>query len=708
MDLEEYRKDFLDKLRNDASIMGTDAGSMFLLRGIELLEKNEEINDDPYPISIEMRGSRGRILAFDAFSYDEADSSLILISSEFSNIEDCAPMLTNTRIGELCNHMRNFIEEAVNGHIQDFCDDSDPAIDIAKEFKRKIGKNMLETEITRFKLYILTDLNLSQKVKSLTQGDFLDRPVELNVWTIERFYQSFTSNSSEIIEVKTSDFECKDGIPFIKANIGTTKKKYSAYLGVLPGQFLAKLYYKYGSKLLQGNIRAFLSLKGKVNKGIRQTILNEPDDFFIFNNGVAIVARSIELSQDKSRIVKFIDPQIINGGQTTASLANAIIKKEAKEGQLESIFVPMKLTVLNVEGDLSEEQLDEYNELTKRISKCANSQNAVSEADFFSNHPYHVTLEKLSRQVLAPAVDGQPFQTMWFYERSRGKWEQEQMKLKDAEKKKFKDKSPKDQVVTKEKLAKCLNAFKCNPHQVCQSKAANFSKFGSVIEDLYDNHRNDINDEYFKRSICKVIIFDKLDILINNASWYPKGGDKAQIIPYTIAKLMTLIPSNMDLNWKLIWQKQNLYTELSKELLRLANYTMIFLKKQADGGLVRTIARKEETWKKFKSEKYVLPLSFLNTLWSKEESTSEQTSAKREQKFKSDIDMGMEVYKKGKLYWLSVYDSLDKQHLLSYGECDFIKSIALYMDKGKIPTPAQCRRLNDIIFKAEEKGFIMP
>ena len=119
----------------------------------------------------------------------------------------------------------------------------------------------------------------------------------------------------------------------------------------------------------------------------------------------------------------FKDPQIINGGQTTASLANAIIRKEAKNG-METIFVPMKLTVLNVENDLSEEQLDAYNEITKTISQCANSQNAVSGADFFSNHPYHVMMEKLSKKVLAPPVDGNPYQTIWFYERSRGKWEQ--------------------------------------------------------------------------------------------------------------------------------------------------------------------------------------------------------------------------------------------------------------------------------------------
>lgn len=135
--------------------------------------------------------------------------------------------------------------------------------------------------------------------------------------------------------------------------------------------------------------------------------------------------------------------QIINGGQTTASLANAIIKKEDKNG-MDNLFVPMKLTVLNVDDDMSEEQVEKYNSITKKISQCANTQNPVNDADFFSNHPFHVLMEQLSRKVMAPPVNGNPYQTIWFYERSRGKWEQEQMKLTPAQRKKFCEMHPKN------------------------------------------------------------------------------------------------------------------------------------------------------------------------------------------------------------------------------------------------------------------------
>lgn len=104
---------------------------------------------------------------------------------------------------------------------------------------------------------------------------------------------------------------------------------------------------------------------------------------------------------------------------------------------MDNLFVPMKLTVLNVDDDMSEDDIERYNNITKTISQCANSQNAVSEADFFSNHPYHVIMEQLSRKRMAPPVNGNPYQTIWFYERSRGKWEQEQMQLSSAARAKF-------------------------------------------------------------------------------------------------------------------------------------------------------------------------------------------------------------------------------------------------------------------------------
>ena len=704
MTIEEYRKQFINDLRIDAEHEGTDPEAQFINKSLEQLEDIGELND-PMPMSLEIRGFKGRIMSFDAYAYDEADGALCLITSDFSNELDNAETLTNSRIDEIVKHMQNFIEESVNGDMTKYCDDSDPAIIVAKEFRKRIGKTMIDTEIIRFKFFIISNKILSKNVKNVSREDFLERPVELSVWTLERFFQTFETNTSEIIEFDTSDFGC-DGIQYLKADLGNGVD-YNAYMGIVPGKFLADIYLKYGSKLLQGNVRAFLSFRGKVNKGIRETIDKHPENFFTYNNGIAIVARSVDFSSDGSKIVHFRDPQIINGGQTTAALASAIIKKEAHKG-MDNLYVPMKLTVLNIEDEMSEEQVEGYNQITRDISKCANSQNSVSEADFFSNHPFHVLMEKLSKKVMAPPVNGNPYQTIWFYERSRGKWEQEQMKMTQAQRKIFCEKNPKRQVIKKEKLAKCLNTIYMNPNQVCQSSAINVSRFAVKINDRYDNHKDDINETFFKKSIDSVIIFDTLDNMISKASWYPKGGNKAQITPYTISKLMSLIPKEKDLDWKTIWQKQNLYPALASELIRLAYVTHNFLLKEANGGLVRTISRTQKVWDDFKSVKFNLSEEFIASLVSKEETKTEERAAKRAHKFNSDIDNSVEIFKLGADYWYKIYNDLVKSSILSYGDCAFIKGIADYIKKNRLPSTAQCKRLMRIVVKAEDKGYLMP
>ena len=704
MDIEDYRKQFIDEIRFEAEHDGTDPETMFVLKTLNELEEIGELND-PIPMNVEMKGSKNRLLAFDAYAYDEADGGLVLIASDFTNLRDVAPNLTNTRINDLYNHMLNFIDEAVNGNLSKYCDESVDAFNIGREFRKKIGTGMTTTEITRFKFIIISNATLSQQVKNLSQPNFLERPVELNVWTLERFYQRFVSNSSEVIEIKTEDFGC-DGIQYLKADLGD-ESNYDSYLGIVPGEFLADIYLKYGSKLLQGNVRAFLSVRKKVNRGIRETIIKKPEKFFTYNNGIAIVARSINFNSDRSKIISFKDFQIINGGQTTASLANVKIKKEAKMG-MNSLFVPMKLTVLNVNDDMSEEQVEEYNHITMTISQCANSQNAVTEADFFSNSPFHVLMEKLSHKVMAPPVNGKPYQTIWYYERTKNKWEVDQMKMTDAERRRFQERNPKNQLIKKEKLAKCYNTILMNPHQVCQSSAINFSHFADFVKDLYDNHRDDINDEFFKKCVCSVIIFDSLDNLVSKASWYPKGGNKAQIVPYTIAKLMNSLPKDADIDWITIWQKQMMYPELAEELLKLAFITHKYLEKKAGGGLVRTISRTATVWTEFKNYPYELSEKFLRKLASKEETKVAEQAAKKAHKFNTNIDVSVEVFNLGSKYWMRVYNDLMREAFLSYGDCSFIKGIADYIGRNSLPTPAQCKRLMKIVEKAEDKGYIMP
>ena len=195
----------------------------------------------------------------------------------------------------------------------------------------------------------------------------------------------------------------------------SASEKYSVYLAIISGELLAALYDEYRDRLLEKNVRSFLQVKGAVNKGIRDTLRDEPEMFLAYNNGISVTAEGVEIVRDengKPSIKKIRDMQIVNGGQTTASIFNA--KRDKKiDADLSKVFVQMKISVIS-----SPENMDE---IVPRISAFANTQNKVQIADFSANDPYHRRIEELSRTVWAPAQGGLLPQN-WFYERARGQY----------------------------------------------------------------------------------------------------------------------------------------------------------------------------------------------------------------------------------------------------------------------------------------------
>lgn len=704
MEIEKYRQYWLEQVRSEAEHKSNDPSNEFITESLETLEEAGELND-PYLYQFYCSGKKGRIMAFDAYGYDEADSSFVLIISDFKNTAT-ALTLTNTDIEKLYKQMVNFIDEACKGHLIDYCDEADAAIDIAKELKANLGKSKLESKITRFKLFVITNAVLSSRVKNISVPDILERPCELNIWTLERFYQLYISNNSETIVINTADFN-NNGIPVMKVDIENSKG-YTSYLGIVEGRFLADIYLKYGSRLLEGNVRAFLNTGGKVNRGIRRTITSpkDSDQFFTYNNGISTVANNVILSEDGRSIVSFEGLQIINGGQTTASLANAVIKKEAQ--YMDNIFVPMKLTVLNTHDDLNEEEMENNNIVIQKISEYANTQNPVSDADFFSNHPYHREMGSLSAKILAPPVDGCPYSTRWYYERSRGKWQQEQMKMTKAQIVHFREKSPRKQLVKKEKLAKCLNTIYMNPHQVIVGNARNMRDFSERINNIWDKSRESINEVYFKRAICSVIIFDEVDTIVNKSDWYPTGGNKAQIVPYTIAKIMSCLPDKTEIDYDRIWKYQQLYPSFAHEVEILAEKVHYWIDETRNGVIPREYTKKATTWKEFRDNyKYTLTDSFIGDLVSTEYSKQEEKAAKKKTFFENNIDITVQIYERGGNYWREIYRKLNDNKLTTYGDREFVSNVAKMCDSATLLTYRQANRLKRIVEKAVEEGLII-
>ena len=554
MAFEEYKKEYLDDIRINAQIESVLPDEYFLEDALDKLTAMGELTD-PVIRPIQKRCRNNKIMAFDAYGFDASDKSFVLISNDFKDTADAT--LTRTELDTIRTRMLNFIQEAFDERLQEYFDLTDEMLPVGRNIARRMKKDYVDLDnddsIDQIKLYIITNKTLSDKVTSLRCDNFLDKRVELNVWSIKRFYDLYQSGKDrEPILIETDKYGIK-GIPCIKAEM-SGNLDYDAYLAIVPGYFLHSIYYDHGSRLLEGNVRAFLSNRGKINKGIRETIRKEPTKFFAYNNGIACTAAKITLSDDKRFITSMEDLQIINGGQTTASLTSAVIKDKLP---LDNIFVPMKLTVV---------KNDDYDMMIQNISRYANSQNSVKNSDFFSNHPFHRVFEALSKKIPAPVSGDNVNNTFWYYERSRGKYDQEQFKItRKSEKEAFARRYPKSQLIKKEDLAKFFTCAELlRPDVVSKGGEKCMSFFAEYIDSQYQKTPEYFNDEFFKLAICYAILFKTTDKIVKNSDWYISASYiKPFIVPYTISKIIVNLPKGYCLDYDLIWRKQTLYPSLS-------------------------------------------------------------------------------------------------------------------------------------------------
>ncbi len=399
-ELSAFRAELLAEVKTLASADGNFMHTAFVERAGELLEEAEEIFDFA-SCYYRGTGSRHRSSGVDGYAFDDADESLRCVIAEFSGGPEL-PTLNQTTARGMFGRAQTFVEDSLSGRNHAQLEESTPAYDLAREIQRRA------TGVSKCRFFLVTDSVLSERVRDWPEAEVAGMRAEFHIWDVSRFHRlrlSKTGRDELYVDFRES---VPGGVPGIQASMATTE--YAAYLCVLPGRALADIYDKYGSRLLEGNVRSFLSATGKINKGIRATILKEPGMFFAYNNGIACTASALTLNEESGalRIEGAKDFQIVNGGQTTASLANA---RRRDGASLDGTFVQMKLSVIDNETSGA---------IIPRISRYANSQNRVSDADFFSNHDYHRLLESISRRLRAPARAGAQIETFWFYERARG------------------------------------------------------------------------------------------------------------------------------------------------------------------------------------------------------------------------------------------------------------------------------------------------
>ena len=738
---QEYKQEFLDSLRADSVINGSDTQDEFLSCTLGMLEDFDEVQS-PQKVGFgDKRCSGQHVMRIDAYAFDETDHSLELFINDFQDAYETGN-LTGSRVDELYWLMYYFLNEVCNGNITKYFDDSDDALKIAALIKRRMNAIGDDPEqILKIRMFILTNKELSTDIlnrnlletkirktkgsktvkstKKIKKADFNGKPLEINIWNLERFYEKEKSFSSDPIVIDfRNDYSC-DGIPCIKGNIGENLG-YEAYIAIIPGKLLSEIYIEHGSKVLEGNVRAFLGTSGSksVNSGIRRTINNEPDKFFTYNNGIATTAADVETEEKDGQlyITKIVDLQIINGGQTTASLAEAVLKKTNPE--LNGIFVPMKLTVIDDRETENEDGVRFYDQMVQNIAKYANSQNKVTAADLFSNDPFHIWMEKMSKKIFAPAIH-YSVPTGWYYERSRKRYEQEQFKLKsETDRKRFRAKYPKEQLITKEQLGMYLTTMKEQPNIVAKGKNFVIKEFNTIISQDYKTNKGCFNEFYFKKCICAAIIYRTVDNYLESHKdsarkptgfWYKAGGYKLDIVPYTIAKIIHSVPAGFTLDWNYIWNRQDLSPAFMHEIEMVTKMTNDFIC-DSHGVIVTEYCKRPETWVSYRDNvRYTPSEKFLSELMPESITKEQEVASQKDQKDTNDLNYVTEIIKLGAGYWQRLLEEGTSRAALGYVEQNTLRQAVDFAHKGNIPcsasgkVPARTMALAKSIYDVKDK-----
>lgn len=703
MNSAEFKKEFLEEVKIASQAAGTGSTAAFVENVSEHLIESEVLPD--FTPSF-FKGKKGRSnFRIDGYAFDELDHTMNLIIADYEE-DDPEKHITNTIANHDFGELRIFLDAALKTDLYIDMEPSMPYAGLVDTLREMAGKK----EVQKYRFFIFTNMEMSAAIKTVVLDPYDDVVVEGQIWTIERLFQVCSSNMGrEAIEIDfkkycqdfcaaTGDTDYEEGIPCLSASSVRTHG-YDSYLGVIPGEVLADIYDEYGSRLLEGNVRSFLSTKVAVNKKIRGTILREPEMFFAFNNGISVTAKDIQIREinHKKYITGARDFQIINGGQTTASIANARYKDKC---ELSSIYVQMKLI------SITEAEPEKADELIRNISRSSNSQNKVSDADFFASHPFHKQMEQISRLLFAPAHGGAQYETKWFYERARGQYLQEQMRLTAGEKKKYKLKHPKNQVIKKTDLAKVQNTWRGYPHIVSKGAQTNFNEFAKYIDEQWQKNKDNFNDRYYKCTASLMILFQYLEKAIPKQNWY-QGGYRANIIYYTLALFRRLVQQQFggqDFDLMRIWDKQEVPDIVGTTLVGLSEIVMEEITDEERPVLnVTQWCKKEACWTGVKKINVKLPFQIESFTISKAKEKEEKKGARGIQILLNGINAQTAVVKYPVDMWKRLNHFSMQQHIAGPSE---VKALAVACKlPEKVPNSYQSEQLLKLLERAKEAGF---
>jgi hypothetical protein len=505
----------------------------------------------------------------------------------FVCIYDDGSAVESVPAAEVLRHFklaRGFLQRSLDGFYTQL-EESHEVFDLARRIHEQ--REALGT----VRIYLLTNgvakIPKGAAFEAEALGEIEMRPILWDIAKLHQFHES--GRQREKITLDFSD-EPDGGVPCLGCEDATGE--YWTFLAFFPGPTLARIYGDHGPRLLERNVRSFLQVRGKVNKGIQQTIYETPHRFLAYNNGISATARGVELQEVRKGLYLLkgaSDFQIVNGGQTTASIYHAWKKDKT---DISNVVVQVKLTRAKDSGVLAE--------FVPLISLYANSQNKVNTADFSANGPFHQKLEELSRTIVARSADGLERGTRWYYERARGSYLDDKSRAgPTARMEQWQREHPVGQKFTKTDMAKFENSWDELPHLVSRGAEKNFAHWTT---DRDDRGWPVVDDVYFRRLVAKAILFRRTEEIVS-AQEFP--GYRANIVTFSIAWLVRR--SGRRINLDDIWRHQAISSHVAETLDAVAHAARHHITNPPGGRNVTEWCKRDECWAAFRDTSIILP-----------------------------------------------------------------------------------------------------
>lgn len=629
-------------------------------------------------------GRRGapafKINAWHIHSQGEDDSApMVDLFVTLYDADTEGEVVPKAKIAEHFQWARNFLEASLTGFggkMHEMEESAPPYESVQTIYRRR-------AELESARIFLLTN----GVAKQSGETDCLVHGVKVKhfLWDLEKMRRLLGSGQERETIVIDLHADYGGGVPCISRDDGTGE--YTSYLAFFPATLLAKIYGDYGPRLLEKNVRSYLQARGKVNKGIQITLRDAPQRFLAYNNGISATAEAVEVAPDGTlSILK--DFQIVNGGQTTASIYHAVRKEKA---DISKVSVQVKLTVVH-----REEQVAEFVPL---ISLYANSQNKVNTADFSANDVFHQKLESLSRTIWAPASDGMSRGTRWYYERARGSHLDDKARAgTPARQKAWLGEHPLAQKFTKTDVAKYEHAWDQLPHTVGKGAEKNFVEWTL----RRTRAKSELPDQiFFQRLVAKALLWRRAEKIVTGLK---QGGYRANVVAYSLSWLSRESGGQLDLGS--IWDTQELPAAMDDAIRLVATEAFTYLTETAGGRNVTEWSKREECWEGFKSRKIEIP-ALPRARRKRSDETEDKTG-------------GKEPSARAKQSWQALFDEIQKLRMGTWDDLaawgaetgnleawqqTLCINFRTKLERGRKPKVPECGTMLEMLDAACDKGF---